>query len=188
MDLYLFFYSFDCSEVTQTTASRLLPVISLLTPGVFIYVITHPNSLWKTTVLNIISGGKSLCPYTLLELTVPSTNMISAAVQQIIAKFTIANDKFGFEHLLTTLNSLSNAEDIKIGFESTAHYALNLELFLENAHHSFIEVNPVLIEEYKKSTTLRRTKTDSVDCESIAQWLMTAEYTPIQKDFTMCIL
>ncbi len=83
----------------------------------------------------------------------------------------------------TILNSLSNPEDIKIGFESTAHYALNLELFLENAHHSFMEVNPVLIKEYKKSTSLRRTKTDSVDCESIARWLMTVEYKPHSKGF-----
>lgn len=109
--------------------------------------------------------------------------IISAADQQIVSKFTIANDKDGFEHLLTTLNSLSNPEDIKIGFESTAHYALNLELFLENAHHSFMEVNPVLIKEYKKSTSLRRTKTDSVDCESIARWLMTVEYKPHSKGF-----
>ena len=86
--------------------------------------------------------------------------IISATDQQIISKFTITNDKDGFEQLLTALNSLSNPEDIKIGFESTAHYALNLELFLENANHSFMEVNPVLIKEYKKSTTLRRIKTD----------------------------
>ena len=183
MDLYLFYYSFDCSEMTQTTAFRLLLVISLLTLDVSIYVITQPNSLWKTAVLNIISGGIFLCPCTLLELTFPSTNMISAADQQIVSKFTVKNDKDGFEHLLTTLNSLSNPEDIKIGFESTAHYALNLELFLENAHHSFMEVNPVLIKEYKKSTTLRRTKTDSVDCESIARWLMTVEYKPHSKGF-----
>ena len=32
--------------------------------------------------------------------------IISAADQQIVSKFTIANDKDGFEHLLTTLNSL----------------------------------------------------------------------------------
>jgi transposase len=46
-----------------------------------------------------------------------------------------------------------------------------------------MEVNPVLIKEYKKSTTLRRTKTDSVDCESIAWWLMTVEYKPHSKGF-----
>ena len=69
--------------------------------------------------------------------------IISAVDQQIVSKFTITNDKDGFEQLLISLNSLSNPEDIKIGFESTAHYALNLELFLENANHSFMEVNPV---------------------------------------------
>ena len=38
--------------MTQTTAFRLLLLISLLTLDVSIYVITQPNSLWKTTVLN----------------------------------------------------------------------------------------------------------------------------------------
>lgn len=75
------------------------------------------------------------------------------------------NDKSGFEQLNLILNSLSTPEDIKIGFESTANYALNLELFLENANHSFIEINPVLIKDFKKSQTLRHTKTDSIDCK-----------------------
>ena len=109
--------------------------------------------------------------------------IIAAADLQVVSKFVIQNNKAGFEELLTTLQSLSSPEDIKIGFESTSHYALNLELFLENAHHSFMEVNPVLISEYKKSTTLRRTKTDRVDCESIARWLMTVEYKPHSKGF-----
>ena len=109
--------------------------------------------------------------------------IISAADQQVISKFTFKNNKDGFSELLTVLHSLSNPEDIRIGFESTAHYALNLELFLEKAHHSFMEVNSVLISEYKKSTTLRKTKTDRVDCESIARWLMTVEYKPHSKGF-----
>lgn len=109
--------------------------------------------------------------------------IISAANQKIVSKFTITNNKNGFEQLITTFNSLSGSNDIKIGFESTAHYALNLELFLENANHSFMEMNPVLIKEYKKSTSLRRTKTDSVDCESIARWLMTVEYKFHSKGF-----
>lgn len=71
--------------------------------------------------------------------------------------------------LLTPLNSLTMPEDVKTEFESTAHYALNPGLFLENDRHGFMEVNPLLIKEYKKSTSLRRTKIDSVDCESIAR-------------------
>ena len=109
--------------------------------------------------------------------------IISAADQKVVSKVTIKNNKAGFDELLTIINSLSNPEDIRIGFESTAHYALNLELFLENSLLTFMEVNPMLISEYKKSKTLRRTKTDSVDCESIARWLMTVEYKPHSKGF-----
>ena len=109
--------------------------------------------------------------------------IISAADQKVVSKVTIKNNKAGFNELLTIIHSLSNPADIRIGFESTAHYALNLELFLENSLLTFMEVNPVLISEYKKSKTLRRTKTDSVDCESIARWLMTVEYKPHSKGF-----
>ena len=109
--------------------------------------------------------------------------IIHAADQSIVSKFTFLNDKYGFEQLLSSLQSISTPEDIRIGFESTAHYALNLELFLEKASYSFMEVNPVLIKEYKKSVSLRRTKTDSIDCESIARWLMTVEYKPHPKGF-----
>ena len=109
--------------------------------------------------------------------------IISAADQKVVSKVTIKNNKAGFNELLTIIHSLPNPADIRIGFESTAHYALNLELFLENSLLTFMEVNPVLISEYKKSKTLRRTKTDSVDCESIARWLMTVEYKPHSKGF-----
>lgn len=109
--------------------------------------------------------------------------IMSAATQTVVTKFTFKNDKSAFVQLITTLQSLSNPEYIRIGFESTTHYALNLELFLENAHHSFMEINPVLIKKYKNSTSLRRTKTDSVDCESIARRLMTVEYKPHSKGF-----
>lgn len=189
MDLYLFSYSFDCSEVTQATAFRLLLVISLLTLDVSIYVITQPNSLWKTTVLKILI--QEVLPMSMYFVGIDISKykhdccIISAASQKVVSKFTFNNDKSGFDELHTVLNSLSNPEDIKIGFESTAHYSLNLELFLENANHSFMEVNPVLIKDYKKSTTLRRTKTDSVDCKSIVRWLMTVEYKPHSKGFCL---
>lgn len=65
---------------------------------------------------------------------IPTTN------QQIVSNFTVRNNKDVFEHLLTALSSLSNPEDIKTVFKSTAHYALNLELFLENAHYNFMKV------------------------------------------------
>ena len=97
--------------------------------------------------------------------------------------FTITNNRDGFQTLLTVLNSLDVQEEIRIGFEATAHYALNLKLFLEKAHYSFMEFNPVLLAKFNKSQTLRRTKTDAIDCASIARWLMTVDYKPYSVGF-----
>lgn len=97
--------------------------------------------------------------------------------------FTITNNQDGFQTLLTVLNSLDTQEEIRIGFEATAHYALNLKLFLEKAHYSFMEFNPVLLAKFNKSQTLRRTKTDAIDCASIARWLMTVDYKPYPVGF-----
>jgi transposase len=92
--------------------------------------------------------------------------------------FSFGNDYDGFQTLLSALSALGDPPDIRIGFEATAHYTLNLKLFLENAHYSFMEFNPVLLSKFNKSQTLRRTKTDAIDCAAIARWLMTVEYKP----------
>lgn len=97
--------------------------------------------------------------------------------------FSFSNNQDGFRTLLTVLNSLDVQEEIRIGFEATAHYALNLKLFLEKAHYSFMEFNPVLLAKFNKSQTLRRTKTDAIDCASIARWLMTVDYNPYPVGF-----
>ena len=97
--------------------------------------------------------------------------------------FSFSNNQDGFQSLLTVLNSLDVQEEIRIGFEATAHYALNLKLFLEKAHYSFMEFNPVLLAKFNKSQTLRRTKTDAIDCASIARWLMTVDYKPYPVGF-----
>lgn len=97
--------------------------------------------------------------------------------------FSISNNQDGFQTLLTVLDSLDVQKEIRIGFEATAHYALNLKLFLEKAHYSFMEFNPVLLAKFNKSQTLRRTKTDAIDCASIARWLMTADYKPYSVGF-----
>lgn len=92
--------------------------------------------------------------------------------------FSFSNDRDGFNEFLEALRSIPASEEIRIGFEATAHYTLNLKLFLEEAHYSFMEFNPVLLSKFNKSQTLRRTKTDAIDCLSIAHWLMTVNYKP----------
>ena len=66
--------------------------------------------------------------------------------------FTNTNE--GFIQLLNLLKSLDNSQEIRIGFEATGHYGMNLKLFLEKNNYSFMEFNPAfqlkLLEELKQ--------------------------------------
>ena len=104
--------------------------------------------------------------------------IVTSDGEVIRESFSFGNDHDGFQTLLSALDPLGDHSNIRIGFEATAHYTLNLKLFLENAHYSFMEFNPVLLSKFNKSQTLRRTKTDAIDCAAIARWLMTVEYKP----------
>lgn len=86
------------------------------------------------------------------------------------------NDADGFSQFKILLNSLN--DEIRIGLESTGHYGTNLKLFLEANNYSFMEFNPLLINRFVKSKSLRKTKSDSIDCMMIARYLMTVEYKP----------
>jgi len=44
--------------------------------------------------------------------------------------FTVKNNQDDFNEPLIILDSLYHAEQIKIGLESTGHYAVNLKLFI----------------------------------------------------------
>ena len=52
------------------------------------------------------------------------------------------NTNEGFSQLLNLLKSLDNTKSIRIGFEATGHYGMNLKLFLEKNNYSFMEFNP----------------------------------------------
>lgn len=95
----------------------------------------------------------------------------------------IENNTIGFNHLLSILNKLKQSQEIRIGFEATGHYCINLKLFLEKNHHSFMELNPLLIKQFINAQTLRRTKTDSIDCQAIARYMTTIEYKPYPTGF-----
>ena len=67
---------------------------------------------------------------------------------------------------------------VRIAFEATGHYSLNLELFLNNQDYSFMKINPLVVHQYLKARSLRRTKTDKADSLTIANYLMSVPYTP----------
>lgn len=96
--------------------------------------------------------------------------------------FSFANDAKGFSELLLTISDYDK-EHTRIGFEATAHYALNLKLFLEKNGFSFMELNPVLVSKFTKGQTLRKTKTDKLDARIIAQYMEQVVYNPHPTSF-----
>ena len=93
------------------------------------------------------------------------------------------NTNEGFTQLLNLLNSLNNNHEIRIGFEATGHYGMNLKLFLEKNNYSFMGFNPALVKQFIKGQTLRRTKTDKKDAFQITKYLMSVDYKPHPKQF-----
>ncbi len=87
--------------------------------------------------------------------------------------FTVANNREGFETLLQRLRSCTGpADKIKVGLEATGHYSYNiLGFLLDNGLSTFV-INPLLTNLFRKSTSLRRTKTDRIDARTIAAMLM----------------
>ncbi len=88
--------------------------------------------------------------------------------------FTVSNSKEGFEHLLQTINTCTSigGSKIKVGLEATGHYSYNLLGFLlDNSLPTYV-INPLHTNLYRKSQSLRKTKTDRVDARTIASMLM----------------
>lgn len=87
--------------------------------------------------------------------------------------FTIPNTLDGFHVLLDRIQSASNNMDkIKVGLEATGHYSYNLLGFLLNNGLTTYVLNPLHTNLYRKSLSLRKTKTDKVDARVIASMLM----------------
>ena len=87
--------------------------------------------------------------------------------------FTVPNSREGFETLLRRIRSCTSlSEKIKVGLEATGHYSYNiLGFLLDNGLPTFV-INPLHTNLYRKSLSLRQTKTDRVDARTIAAMLM----------------
>ena len=90
-----------------------------------------------------------------------------------VDEFTIPNNRDGFEALLQRIHSCAlPTDDIKVGLEATGHYSYNiLGFLLESGLHTFL-INPLHTNLYRKSLSLRQTKTDRIDARTIASMLM----------------
>ena len=103
--------------------------------------------------------------------------IISNTGEVIVENSSFENNKKGFQYFLDQLKPY-NKSNIQIAFEATGHYSLNLELFLIDQGYSFMKMNPLVIHQFLKARSLRRTKTDKDDSITIANYLMSVSYKP----------
>ena len=99
--------------------------------------------------------------------------ILSSEGEVLADVFTITNNAEGFDILLQTIRRCSRPEDkIKVGLEATGHYSYNILGFLLNKGLPTYVINPLHTNLYRKSLTLRKTKTDRIDARTIATMLM----------------
>lgn len=87
--------------------------------------------------------------------------------------FTIPNNRDGFDDLyLKILSVTDDLNKVKVGLEATGHYSYNILGYLLDKGLTTFVINPLHTNLYRKSLSLRKTKTDKVDAHTIATMLM----------------
>ena len=87
--------------------------------------------------------------------------------------FTITNNLDGFNELYQKIASvMDDVTKIKVGLEATGHYSYNLLGYLIDKGLPAYVINPLHTNLYRKSLSLRQTKTDKADARTIASMLM----------------
>lgn len=87
--------------------------------------------------------------------------------------FTIPNNREGFETLFQRIESVTeDLSKVKVGLEATGHYSYNLLGFLLDKGLPTYVINPLHTNLYRKSLSLRKTKTDKVDAHTITSMIM----------------
>ena len=91
----------------------------------------------------------------------------------LFTPFSISNNRDGFETLFQKIEFVSDdLNKVKVGLEATGHYSYNLLGFLLDKGLTTFVINPLHTNLYRKSLSLRKTKTDKVDSRTIATMMM----------------
>ena len=99
--------------------------------------------------------------------------IVSSEGEVLADGFTISNTMDGFNCLLQRIHNCTTPQDkMKIGLEATGHYSYNLLGFLLDNGLTTYVLNPLRTNLYRKSLSLRKTKTDRVDARTIASMLL----------------
>ena len=99
--------------------------------------------------------------------------VLSSEGEVLADVFTVSNNMDGFHYLLQRIQDCAAPQDnIKVGLEATGHYSYNLLGFLLDNGLATYVLNPMRTDLYRKSLSLRKTKTDRVDARTIASMLL----------------
>ena len=99
--------------------------------------------------------------------------IISSEGEVLFNPFTVTNTLDGFDLIFGKIKSVSdNLDKVKVGLEATGHYSYNLLGYLLGKGLTTFVINPLHTNLYRKSLSLRKTKTDKVDSRTIAMMLM----------------
>ncbi len=87
--------------------------------------------------------------------------------------FTIPNNRDGFDEFYQKIQFITDdLTKVKVGLEATGHYSYNILGYLLDKGLTTFVINPLHTNLYRKSLSLRKTKTDKVDAHTIATMLM----------------
>lgn len=93
--------------------------------------------------------------------------------ESLFKPFTISNNLNGFNELYLKIESvMEDVSKVKVGLEATGHYSYNLLGYLLDKGFPTYVINPLHTNLYRKSLSLRQTKTDKVDSRTIASMMM----------------
>jgi transposase len=107
--------------------------------------------------------------------------ILSSEGEVLKDSFTFANNRQGFDALNFAIRKAAAErplEEVRAGLESTGHYGNNLVAFLRGTGLEPVVMNPLAVSLFRKSQTLRKTKTDKSDARFIAGMLLTSSPSP----------
>ena len=91
---------------------------------------------------------------------------------ELYAPFIIQNTREGFEDLFEKVRAVApDLSKVKIGLEATGHYGYNILGYLLEKEFRIFLINPLHTNLFRKSLSLRQTKTDKVDARTICMML-----------------
>lgn len=91
---------------------------------------------------------------------------------KIIKKCELPHSYEGFIKLKNTLERITDKEKNIIGIESSGPYHINILSFLVSNSFKTTLFNPIILKNFNKSQTIRRTKTDRIDAKTIAFFML----------------